>query len=407
MKKFFNKNRTFCKVIINTIFFLLLVSCSNSDNNTAGILIETNTGNKQVACILISVKETDLKAGYTITIPETDVNKVIDSLEVLAGVGVIENIPVGTYDSIIVVTPEDSSFVKTIYWNVIADTLNYDTALHIGQTLKEQITLKNQAGNFMNANEDFLNMPVKISVPSRIQNPCLLDINNNLISLIQTTSGNLDTNDYFGIFQEITIDRDSSVHYTLLENCQATNEIDLKLARKSVLFDDEENGALALDSTMYWRLIENFKPFEDDYNMTVSFNLALKDTQPASEHNIRILSAKADSVGFIFQLSKSKKQLSLRLDTGNDNFLNQVFYYPSVEDENFHSYAACINNGEVTLIMDGEIVLDSTFLVGNGFKTITNPAIGYEPNFQGTIDDIFFFDGKESKLWLQMFHSLQ
>lgn len=89
--------------------------CSNtSSTDSAGILIETNTGNKGVARICVAPELWDLSAGDTVSLAfanrdtvgdtvfvyESDYRKVVDSSAVLSGMFDMDSVPVGKYDSV-------------------------------------------------------------------------------------------------------------------------------------------------------------------------------------------------------------------------------------------------------------------------------------------------------------------
>ncbi|MDY6284219.1 MAG: hypothetical protein SPL19_04440 [Fibrobacter sp.] len=93
-----------------------LVGCGTSSGDSAGILIETNTGNKGLARVYVSTEVWDLSTGDTLRLAlstrdtvgdtvyvyECDYRKVVDSLSVLSGMLLLDSVPVGKYDSVTV-----------------------------------------------------------------------------------------------------------------------------------------------------------------------------------------------------------------------------------------------------------------------------------------------------------------
>ena len=97
-------------VFVLTLHFLS--ACSEnvgSTGDSAGILIETNTGNRQVACVVVATDLWDLEpqdlvslvlsirdtAGDTVYIYENEYLKVVDSASVESGKIVLDSLPEG------------------------------------------------------------------------------------------------------------------------------------------------------------------------------------------------------------------------------------------------------------------------------------------------------------------------
>lgn len=97
---------------------VMLSACNNmfTTDDTAGILIETNTGNKGVARVYVAPELWELAVGDTVSLAlserdtmgdtvyvyENDYRKVVDSLAVETGMFRMDSVPAGEYDSVTV-----------------------------------------------------------------------------------------------------------------------------------------------------------------------------------------------------------------------------------------------------------------------------------------------------------------
>lgn len=97
---------------------VVLSACSNTvtSDETAGILIETNTGNKGLARVYVAPELWELAAGDTVSLSlserdtvgdtvyvyENDYRKVVDSLAVETGMFRMDSVPAGNYDTVTV-----------------------------------------------------------------------------------------------------------------------------------------------------------------------------------------------------------------------------------------------------------------------------------------------------------------
>ena len=109
--------------LITAIHF---IACSdNAADSSAGIFIETNTGNKASACIYVPTKLWKLSAGDTVSleqsrrdtigdtiyITESDYRKVADSTSIASGTLILDSVPEGRYDSVTVYTSDGKTHV--------------------------------------------------------------------------------------------------------------------------------------------------------------------------------------------------------------------------------------------------------------------------------------------------------
>ncbi len=165
--------RLFNRVSLSAIAFAMaatFTACSDSSSSgTAGIFIETNTGNKQTARIMVSTTNLGISAGDTLVIHKetadtvgdivhvsvVDMQRIADSLECVSGIMVVDIFPVGRYDSVQIHPIAGEKRSAAVDWEIAADTLNFDRT--IGASFDGAVTLSLPQGfeDLAYANETF------------------------------------------------------------------------------------------------------------------------------------------------------------------------------------------------------------------------------------------------------------
>ncbi len=115
-----------CIATFALIAAIHFIACSdNASNSSAGIFIETNTGNKASACLYVPTELWKLSAGDTVSleqsrrdtigdtiyITESDYRKVADSTSIASGTLILDSVPEGRYDSVTVYTSDGKTHV--------------------------------------------------------------------------------------------------------------------------------------------------------------------------------------------------------------------------------------------------------------------------------------------------------
>ncbi len=344
--------------------------CSNtSSTDSAGILIETNTGNKGLARILVSTENLDVVAGDTVvvfkasadTVGDTlyvdtvDYRHVATSIECASGVMSLDSLPVGDYESVSVHPLEGDVRTVAVSWDVEENSTNIDRALNAEFKGAVALVLPEGFEDLASSDEVFENMPFAVRLPD-VKNPCLLDADGNMVRLSRAELADAPT-------------------------------------------------AKTSDSTDNWFYIPDFKPFsEDGYYMGLSiwFNI---DSMQVGEY-AQIISAKKDSMGFTLQKRGTSGAVNLRLDTRTGVYNTVVGRANGVLDGTWHNYSFKIHGDSVTSFIDGTLLESRQFDAGEGFAAAFNPSIGYG-GLRGGIDEVFFFDGTQSNNWMRLFYALQ
>lgn len=430
---------------------LLLVGCGTPGSDTAGILIETNTGdkvlietntgNKPLARILVSVENLGASIGDTLVVSRSSADtvgdtvyvfvlhysRVFDSLDVASGIAMLDSLPEGMYDSVQVRSVAGTVRDVAVEWVASSDSLRFDAAMSAEFKGIVKIDLPDGFEDLAKANETFENMPFAVRLPD-INDPCLLDADGNAILLdrsqvnVKSSTANLrDSSLYWGVIPRVQFDDDGNIVFDIVANCQERDSLGLTLARRVEHFDDfaPSEDALSMDwnfssvfgnsrwtdSTDSWLYLDDYKPFSDDGYMGLSIWFNLDSMQ--MESYARIIAIKKDSTGFALQRRGSSGAVNLRLDTEGGGVYNSVFgRADGVLDGTWHNYAFKIHKDTVTTFIDGSLIGSTQFNLGNGFANAFNPGIGY-PWLRGGIDELFFFDGTQSVNWMRLFYALQ
>ncbi|WP_298768099.1 LamG-like jellyroll fold domain-containing protein [uncultured Fibrobacter sp.] len=415
--------------------------CSDTSSaDSAGILIETNTGNKSVARVLVSVENLNIVAGDTVVVFKVSADTVGDtlyvdtvnyrhvatSIECASGVMSLDSLPVGDYESVSVHPLEGNVRTVAVSWNVEENSTNIDRALDAEFKGAVALVLPEGFEDLALSDEVFEDMPFAVRLPE-VKNPCLLDANGNMVRLSRAdlsdspTVKASDSAVYWGMLPQVAFDENGAISLDIVESCQSSDRIELALARYAEHFDSATPSEAALatgneltsvlgnsrwtDSTDNWFYISDFRPFsEDGYYMGLSiwFNI---DSMQVSEY-AQIISAKKDSTGFRLQKRGTSGAVNLRLDTRTGVYNTVVGRANGALDGTWHNYSFKIHGDSVTTFIDGTLLETRQFDAGEGFATAFNPSIGYG-GLRGGIDEVFFFDGTQSNDWMRLFYALQ
>lgn len=408
----------FTKFIFASAAILFLESCSTNSTDSAGILIETNTGNK-TARILVSSKNLGINAGDTLVLNQTHADtlgdtifvskinytRIADSLECNSGIMVLDSFPVGKFDSVKINSANGNSKSVFVSWNVVEDSLNFDSSLDAEFKGAVTLALPSDFKDLENANELYENMPFALQL-SQMKNPCILDVDGNLIRLTKT-----DSNLYRGIMPQVIFKTKNQIQFDLVNQCQESDSLNLKFANHAEFFDELKNDNSSIlgyarwsDSTDNWYYIDNVKIFSDDNygGISIWFNADSLDLKDYAQ----IIAAKNDSTGFKLQKRGNSGAVNLRIDTKGGVY-NAVFGRANgVLDGKWHQYTFKIHQDTVTTFIDGNLIGETQFNIGQGLSSAINPGIGYG-GFSGGVDELYFLTGRESNNWIKLFYALQ
>lgn len=279
------------------------------------------------------------------------------------------------------------------------------------------------------ADETFKDMPLPIRLEKQATRPCLVDANRNVIALEKSDGDSLL---YWGRLDQVNFSADGSLNFDLLDSCYRDKGPEVELSRRTLHLDNEKvsdaafakfkssemraalGGALWTDYTDMWMLVNDFDPFTENGRL-MSASIWIKGdsvsqaTLPEGKSYTRLLSCKKDSVGFILQQHANQAVVNLRLDTraNGKGVYNSTYGKARILDGDWHNYSFTIRGDSVFTYADGVKIEVAKFDSGLGFSACKNPAIGYERNFVGGMDEIFFFDGTQSINWMRLFYALQ
>lgn len=380
------------------LFVLLFVGCKNPD--VAGTLVETNTGNRASARILISTAALELNGGDTLSLADF-YSRIVSDLDTKSGIMLLDSVPVGQYDSV-EIRSEKGIFHREISWTVSEDSVALDPVLGANFSGTLSIPVPKEISS---AQEIFDSVPALFSVSAVIENPCLLDDFGNLIRLDrwENSSNSADEKFYWGIIPQVQFSDSGTIDMNVIASCQESDEIALSLGRRSEHF---ENGSLELDTANRTFQIANFYPFSSSTSIGVSFWIQADSAEQIYPY-ARILGAKKDSEGFSVQQRGSRGSVNLRIDTEGGSY-NALFGTAEILDDAWHNYAFTIRNDSIKVYADGVEIQAGTFDLPEPFESLEVPQLGdSERNIIGAIDELIFLSGKQSSSWMRLFYTLQ
>lgn len=389
---------TFRNAATVIFFALLFVGCKNSD--VAGTLVETNTGNKACAQILISTGALELKRNDTISLKKS-YRRIVSDLDAKSGIMLLDSVPVGQYDSL-EVRSEKGIFTRKISWTILEDSTAIDPALGASFNGSLSISVPQEIST---AHEIFDSVPAIFSIDASTPKPCLLDDFGNLIRLdrLENSFVNSDKNFYWGIIPCVQFSDSGTIDMNVIAGCQESDEISLVLGQRSEHFESE---ILKLDTTNRTFQIPNFYPFDGSANLGVSFWIRADSSEQIYPY-ARILGAKKDSAGFSVQQRGARGSVNLRIDTKGGSY-NALFGTAEILDGSWHNYAFTIRGDSVKIYADGVEIQAGTFDLPEPFQSLDIPLLGdSERNIIGEIDELIFLSGEQSSNWMRLFYALQ
>lgn len=355
------------------------------------------------------------------------VRHVLDSVDVASGLIKLENLPEalegswgvyitgeGMFSSLFALKKDESAFVFASSYAKVSEI---------------SVKLPDGFGDLSSVEESFKDMPLPIRLDKQATRPCLVDANRNVIALEKSEGDSLL---YWGRLDQVIFGAGGTLNFDLLDSCYRGEEPVVELSRRTLHLDNENlsdaafakfkssgmraplGGALWTDSTDMWMLVDDFDPFtENGKQMSASIwikgDSASQAALPEDKSYTRLLSCKKDSVGFILQQRANQAAVNLRLDArvNGKGVYNSTYGTARILDGEWHNYSFTLRGDSVFIYADGVKIETAKFDSGEGFSACINPSVGYERNFVGGVDEIFFFDGTQSDNWMRLFYALQ
>lgn len=391
---------------------VVFAACSDSPSgaNTAGTIIETNTGNKGLARMYISTAALSAAAfdtlvasytesdtvGDTIYVSRYGFEKVLDSVEVLTGIAEIVDVPVGTYDSVEIRSASGEVRSVSVEWVAVEGEVSYDAAL----PMKEPQAVSLDVGTAVDGASaaELADMPFPVWLPASLKNPCLTDAAGSIL-LLDSAGAAGDSVLYWGLMETVALTKNGSIEFKAFDNCALTNHTGLPLARAYWLPE------VVMDTTGDGQIIGMEKTFTDSLTLGVSFWIHM-DAAEQLQNYARILVSDKDSAGFIVQQREATNKINIRINTRDGDY-NAVFGTAEILDGAWHQYAFTIAKNEVTIYVDGEFLERRTFEGSEGLDEASYPLIGGYNNMVGGIQNVFFTDGAQGEDWFKLFYALQ
>lgn len=84
-----------------------------------------------------------------------------------------------------------------------------------------------------------------------------------------------------------------------------------------------------------------------------------------------------------------------------------VYGAAKILDDTWHHYTLAINKAHLSIIADGELIRNTDIKINGGFYSPSEFSIGSDPQFNGTLDEMFIFNGSQDTSWLKMLYEIQ
>ena len=286
--------------------FAILCACSNDqvagsiiETNTGNkILIETNTGAKHAARAFVVPSILELSENDTLFVESDKRDTVLDSVYVYGRRKIadsasiandmleIDSLVAGHYDSLEIRLVSDSTKTIAIDWNIeegklylydsegfhaishvpgtdttetdfkdtsAVDTTTFDTTAT--DTVQKSLTfdtvsivLPDGFADLASADEIFKAMPFAVRLSATYTNPCAYDANGAKIPLDRTSGANSASESklYWGEMEQVYFTDANTIELLVLDSCQETDSLGLTLGRRVVHFDDQTPSETAI-----------------------------------------------------------------------------------------------------------------------------------------------------------------
>ncbi len=160
-------------------------------------------------------------------------------------------------------------------------------------------------------------------------------------------------------------------------------------------------------------LPDTVSPFEvfRDGKVAVSLWAKLGDDAFGADSNVALFTAMQDSLGFTIRqnATNSNKAIGVELFVDSDSVvISDTSLYGSIKilDGEWHQIAVLLNGKHITVMLDGNVIRDTDFQLGNGFGNPMRFVIG-DSRLNGTIENVTVYDGGQDSLFMRTMHNLE
>lgn len=158
---------------------------------------------------------------------------------------------------------------------------------------------------------------------------------------------------------------------------------------------------------------DTVSPFEvfSDGKVAVSLWAKLDENAFGADSNVAIFTAMQDSTGFVIRqnATNGKKAIGVELFVDADSVvISDTSIYGSIKilDGEWHQIALLVNGKHITVMLNGEVLRDTDFQLGNGFGNPMQFVIG-DSRLNGTIENVTVYDGGQDSLFMRTMYDLE
>jgi len=377
------------------------------------------------AHIAIDIASFNLNENDTICLLGTLTCKVVDVIAKARHILTLNQVPTTSFSSIAVLksprASEDSLAFESIsvHWNVLAGKSYFATTsvfrpalFHLTRTLPD--TLQTYI-----AGADSIPFPLWLS--NSVNTPLLMDDSGRVLPLEAVTISG-DSTLYWALAPQIDFSASTTTSYLVFDSTQTSIVIPASPLRYALHMESSDGiqqyttgvwgNALNMTTTASPYVMTDFEAFVDSSAMSLAFWVKLSSTAFGEDSNVVLISAMEDGVGFVIKQVVNNKytsigvEISVKSDSGIvvDTTIRGAAV---LLDDTWHHYAVIIKNKHISILLDGSVLQDTDFKLGNGFKSSVSPTIGGDPMIKGLFDEVMFFTGTQDTTWMQLLYQLQ
>lgn len=376
------------------------------------------------AHIAIDIASFNLTENDTLCLLGTLTCKVVDAIAKARNILTLNQVPVTSFKSIALLSAakasEDSfDFDRvSVNWNVLAGKYFFaNQSVFRPSLFRLTRTLPDTLQTYI-AGADSIPFPLWLS--NNINTPLLIDDSGRVLPL-EAVSVSGDSTLYWALAPQIEFSASTTTSYIVFDSTQTTITFPASPLRYALHMEASDvaqqytagvwGNALLMESTSSPYVMKDFEAFVDSSAMGLAFWIKLS-ADAFGDSNTVLISALEDSVGFVIKQVVNNDYASLGVElsikSGSGALVDTTIRGAAMLlDDTFHHYAVIIKNKHISILLDGTVIQDTDFTLGDGFKKSVSPTIGGDPMIHGLFDEIMFFTGTQDTSWMQLLYELQ
>lgn len=357
----------------------------------------------------------NLQAGDTLCLTGTLSCQVVSEQDYASGFMIVEGITAHRFKDLTILRAKASTPIERINidWELeskatlyITDLGNYFSTLNYTKVFDEKIEQTDPIDS----------MPVPFFLPSSIFQPMLINGGNAIPLESVFTEG--DSTLYWGIIPHLDLTTSKTMTFAIVDSALVSPLGSPIRTLKS--FHESSPGVIGkakeFSSTLSPVIIS--EPVFQDSSVGISFWLKIDGKAQASNNSVIVSARSATGKGFDIRQRDSNDSISIGVRLYSDTTMSGdtliiavsdtiVYGAAKILDDTWHHYTLAINKAHLSIIADGELIRNTDIKINGGFYNPSEFSIGSDPQFNGTLDEMFIFNGSQDTSWLKMLYEIQ